>query len=515
MGTGELCRIRLATLVSGTKYTCIVERGSSGTTAASQSAGAISCLGRLSVTSLSQLGSQIIEVVTSNCSYVTSGINSSSANHNLKTGLKFTFPSSCPSSVAFTDSTESGNVPYYSYCVMVTGPTTFAVALNGGSAGSTLSTSYALDPTSITFDDAYPGTGFPFDLIAMVNASLPGSPIHVNMPPMASDSLVYDYANKVKTYFPSGRKVYVEIMDEPWNYDEGSVVLTSFMGTLCGYSDAFEWWVVRTGQVRAIWRTVFGDRADEIYVMLNTGISFPGNTNDWLNTLAIRHNVVIDCITIAPYINCDTGPASVTAWNNSASIAQMIDLWVHDLYCAVAANGTNAAYDISVQAHLSYIATYNASTLMQDAGVTCLLYGYEGGYTDGAPVSSNYAIQLSHDMPNHPNWRIIEQDFYAIIQKYFVDMCIFQYSAYHGDVGTAANWSVYQGPGQLPGKGDGSDGRTDNRLWFCTPGFETAGYYAPTATNTQDANVVSGARPGFPGLDATGEGQEEEALRAL
>ena len=172
MGTGELCRIILATFVSGTTYTCLVERGSSGTTAASQSAGTISCLGRIHVTSLGQLGNQLIEVVCSNCSYQTIYFSSNSSNHNFKTGTYVSLPVNVPNPVYFTDGTSSQATPYYSYFILVTGPTTFVMVLANGTGPGTLGpstaypdapSSYTLDPTSVQYTYIAPDIGYPVD----------------------------------------------------------------------------------------------------------------------------------------------------------------------------------------------------------------------------------------------------------------------------------------------------------------------------------------------------------------
>ena len=128
MGSGEKCRIQLATFVSGSTYTCIVERGSSGTTAAVQNAGTISCLGRLTLTSSSQLGGQILEVVTSGCSYWIDsvGISYSGPNHNLKTGIEPVFSGGPYPTMTFTDSSQV-NLSGFGLNIAVTGPTTFVV----------------------------------------------------------------------------------------------------------------------------------------------------------------------------------------------------------------------------------------------------------------------------------------------------------------------------------------------------------------------------------------------------
>ena len=465
----EKMRIRS---VAGTSnpYTVTVERGSSGTTAAAQSAGTISCLNRLSVTSLSQIGSQLIEVVTS-------------SNHNLKTGLVSCFQNgSYPSTLYFTDGSSNSNVALYTYPALVTGPTTFVHNLRGGTgSGATLGpstaypaapSSYTLNPASETYQNFLPGVGFPPEFIAKVTGSCPGCNIHVNIPAVASDSYVYDVANKIKNNFPAGRKVYLELGDEFWNYGQYQIYFADLLSKLCGYSDGFEWYVIRTGQIRTIFRTVFGNRAGEVLVMINSQWSNPNNGQDMLN-LAVANDVTIDISAVGAYINPDTGTASVTAWNDSATIPQIVDLWVHDLYY----NTTQFSSFLAGQQ--SNIGSYNSAT-----GGTCSLYGYEGGFSAGTANNANNATTLSHDMPYDPKWLIIEQDFYALLQRSgFVDFCITDYSLYYF---YNSNWGNYHWPSQPFGRGDGSDGKANNRLCLATPGFE---YTKATTTNQDQQNV--------------------------
>ena len=316
----------------------------------------------------------------------------------------------------------------------------------------------------------------------MVIGSIAGANIHIGMPPVASDSYVYDVATKLKNNFPAGRKVYVELSDEPWNFGQGLYYYLRFMKNLNSYSDLFAWYVIRVGQIRALFRQAFGSRANEIHVMINNQWSSPNNGYDMLN-LAISYGVTIDAYAVAPYLDPDTGAASVAAWNNSATIAQMCDLWIHDQYYKT--YGTIPVFSGSPThspgtCHLANIAAYNTAT-----GGNCYLIGYEGGFETGTP--GNNQTTLGRDMTYHPNWRIIEQDFYALLQlSGYMDIAI---NDWCGPLSPPSDYAYYHSPHQLFGKGDGSDGKADNRLWFCTPGFIIN--YAPTITNTQDLNTVS------------------------
>ena len=265
----------------------------------------------------------------------------------------------------------------------------------------------------------------------------------------------------------------MELGDEWWNSAQSAYYIGRTFQALCGYSDIYEWYVIRTGQIRTIFRTVFGSRASEIHAVLNTMWANPGNGSGMLN-LAIANNVTIDAYGVAPYIDPDNSAASVAAWNNSASIQQMIDLWVHDLYYKI------TGFSSFFTQHWNNINKYNIAT-----GGACFLYGYEGGFETGAPTGANNRTTLSHDLPYDPNWLIIEQDVYALFQTAgFVDLNIYSFDIY--DVG-ANNWGLYHSPYQPYGKGDGSDGKANNRHCLATPGLT----WSKAATTNQDQQNVS------------------------
>ena len=467
MPSGELCRIRS---VSGTSspYTVTVERGSSGTIPAVQSAGTISCLNRISITSLAQLGTQVFEVVTQ-------------AKHNLKSGIFSTFGGTGTYPTMYFTNGSSYNASNSGYAVMVTGPTTYVVNTRGpvGTIGPSTAypaapTSYALSPPSAyNCTITMPSSGFPPEVPAIVTGSFDRCNLQVNIPCNASDSYCYNVATRILNNFPAGRKVYVELGDEFWNGGQSEIYFAQVIQKLCGYSDIYKWVVIRTGQIRTIFRTVFGARASEIKAVFGGWFNDPSTGADALN-LAIANGVTIDAYGVAPYIDPENNAASIAAWNNSATIQQMIDLWIHDLYY------NKNGYSAFVASHQANIASYNAAT-----GGSCVLYGYEGGYETGVPSGANQVTKLTRDIAYDPNWRIIEQDMYALFQQSgFADLNLYSYSIYYVPPN---NWGLYHSPYQQPGRGDGSDGKANNRLCLATPGYT----HSKAATTNQDQQNVS------------------------
>lgn len=467
---GEKCRIRT---VSGTSspFSVFVERGSSGTTPTAQSSGTIQCNGRVAITSLSQFtadgnqNAQLTEVVCA-------------ANHNLKTGTKCGFGYGSFPTLYFTDGSSGGvtGTP-----IVVTGPTTFVINTRNGNGTLGPSSAYPSAPTSYTLSGCgwywtVPDTGFPPDFIAQTTGYFPGCNLHVNMPLCATDSYVYNFATIIKNNFPAGRKVYVELADEFWNGGQDELYQAyCFMG-FRGDTDIYTWQVLRTGQIRTIFRNVFGSRANEVMGALGGWYSATGQTQDLLN-LCRSNSVTIDALMVAPYLGLGNDAATIAACNN-ANIQQNIDIWIHDVYC-----NQGGLFPLSATV-MAQIAAYNAAT-----GANCVMHGYEGGYQTGPSASSNYPMQMTRDMPLDPNWRIIEKDMYAAFQSCgFANLNLYSFSIYYDNTN---DWGLYHWIYQQPGKGDGSDGLFNNRLCVATPGYDGPLDFTKSSTTNQDANTVS------------------------
>src|SRR5262249_40280859 len=86
------------------------------------------------------------------------------------------------------------------------------------------------------------------------------------------------------------------------------------------------------------------------------------------------------------------------------------------------------------------------------------------------------------DLMYNPNFRVAQMDFYGQLQKYgFADFHSFYFSG--GAADANSNFPYYHSIQQLPVKGDGSDGKTDNLLTLAVPG-KTHSKSAPTSLDT-------------------------------
>ena len=245
-----------------------------------------------------------------------------SAPHGLKGGQNFNYAGSYPG-MTCTDGSAVASPSYWNRPVWPTGPNTFAlIAPATTSTCVTLgpSTAYPSAPTSYTLSGCQihyvnPPANLPFELPGIVTSGL-NCNLHLNLPMLASDSLVYAVAAKVLANTTAGRRVYVELCDEPWNFVESVSLQTYYLGRFNSTSwDYYQWYVIRAGQIGNIFRTVFGSRSGEIYLMLNSQTSVPSNGADMVR-LATANNVIFNAYAINTYYGSDSDTASVAYCNS-------------------------------------------------------------------------------------------------------------------------------------------------------------------------------------------------------
>ena len=202
-----------------------VERGSSGTIAATHSAGATVTIGnRWAWTSFGNLGgngTQIVELVTS-------------APHLLKAGQTIDWNGTFPTMVM----TDSRDLSLTTAPIWPTGPSSFVMLLylDGGTLQATLSTTYTLNPSTNTYTNSLPPAGPPYEYTGILTSQI-GCNHHTCLPMLASDSYVYAVANKLLANITPGRRVYVELADEPWNNDI-ITTQTSLFGSFNGFGQS-------------------------------------------------------------------------------------------------------------------------------------------------------------------------------------------------------------------------------------------------------------------------------------
>ena len=452
--------------LSGTS-TLTVFRAACGTAAAIHASGApITIISkRWAWTSLSQLvgaNPQCVEFVCAE-------------PHGLNDQISVSFGSGWPTLTCVDGTTVPVNGSGASnegvYGPWITGPNTFYAAFTRATGvATTLSAPSGAVSIPVTWNPSG-GNGFPTEFVALTSGQFAGCDLHYNIPLMASDAYVWDVAIKIRDNFPAGRRVYVELSDEPWNsWPAGAYFTNIVLSYQAGVPNSNYYVVTRTGQIRSIFRTVFGARANEVYAYLNCQEGNPGvwvtpTTSSYTSTLgyAAALGVPIDACGMAPYIGSSSDSVTVASWNGSATIQQMVDLLIHDVMCGVSTNANPVAW----AAWVALIKDYTAYT-----GNPCVFHGYEGGLT-GIAGSINNAPNLVLDVLHDPLIEIIEQDTYFLMQQYYSTVCMYSYDIYPSG---SASWGVYGSIYQPHGKGDGvtpaSDGNVyTNRNYCVTPGF--------------------------------------------
>ena len=481
------------------------------TLAVHSSGASITCYNRytLSGLPLSQPNSQWVEFV-------------SAAPHGFKAGQLFEYVNGSVPTMTCTDGTviPSGNWPGSDgAAVWPTGPLTFAMIFGNSNATSVTlgpSTAYPSAPTSYSLSDftinyGVSPPGYPHEAAAIATGAIPGSNIWINLPLLCSDNFCYNAAIKLANNFPSGRKVYIELSDEPWNWGSTIFYQVGRFDQFLGYSEQNAWYAIRSGQIRTIFRTVFGfgingHVANEIYQVANVWMVYAANQP--MLSVAQQYNVIIDAYAVAPYISVtettQSIPINVAAWG-TANITQMADMFIHDVWynpqnTTEYVGPTNGSVSGT---HWAYIAGYNewlATNYPEER--PCILVGYEAGYGNGAPNEcvtcssgvndgmcgngyGNICPALNRDISYDPVWRIYEKDFYALMQILgFTDVNIQSIITYYF---YQSVWDMQTWGWQPHGKGDGSDGKANNRHCLCTPGYPAS----KASTTNQDAQNLS------------------------
>jgi hypothetical protein len=94
-------------------------------------------------------------------------------------------------------------------------------------------------------------------------------------------------------------------------------------------------------------------------------------------------------------------------------------------------------------------------------------------------------IELARDLVYHPNYRLVEKEYYAIFQRGGYDVaCLQSLDKFY--FGYIQHWGMYHGEQQPPGLGDGTDGKANNLACLAAPGSGQK-----SATVNQDKNNVS------------------------
>jgi hypothetical protein len=345
----------------------------------------------------------------------------------------------------------------------------------------------------------------PYEVCAGVAAAASNCSGWYNLPIHVADDAAKLAATKVLSQTPRGRPVYLELSNEPWGFAQASTfdTLMSFVtagstGLLKGQNAA--WYTFRAGQVRQIWSQIWqaaGRPDSDIILVLGSQMFGPNVTQAYIqaaNTWNAAHPtqpIPVGMIAVADYITIQNGPASISSLQGPAMFAT-------DKRSHAAANPTQfaqyVANPLSVASYFDWLRYQRKYTMQLESliaqhkaaiaayvpppGYGMPLFGaYEGGTQNyvrvtisdfqavRASASLYYAAQ--HDIFYHPLIRGLELAELQWGQEHGFNLVVpFQLSS---PPGWGIWWSFAGHGGQLPGRGDGSDGKAINK--FCTTAF--------------------------------------------
>ena len=302
-----------------------------------------------------------------------------------------------------------------------------------------------------------------------------------------------------------GGTIIVELADEPWNENSGNPL--QFLCTMHArvnqtpYNGGSTWFTLRAAQAGNIWRSVFATagRQNEIAMLLNV---VQGGYATSCNP-AVNGGVpcIFRILTQTSYSGGDNQPNTLgygayyvnqlvpqSGTNNPDYIGAICDYTWHSIAFNLAGNKSNS-YTAQLgdfpgnAANVNgYIDAYNAANATSYPHVYD--YYYEGDMDSGAPGllptnsldtwtdtygNSGPAYTVTHDWFYDPTMFWYQQAFYALMQQAgFAGGCAYtlDYGYYYN-----AAWTYTESTAQWPGRGDGSDGLANNRLYRATPGL--------------------------------------------
>jgi hypothetical protein len=292
---------------------------------------------------------------------------------------------------------------------------------------------------------------------------------------------------------PAGRPFRVEYTNERfngklpfWQYwymeEAGRAINHASPGTFTAGSEKDEYYAYRAGQLaglaRAAWIAAGRDPA-EVKLVLGSQSAAPAQTTVAVNA-AVKLGVVPDEVCIAPYFN--GGPVTDPQWTSIADLDVLGDgteLWTR--YSGGVASTTAQ--------HLSNLrAAFPAANLV----------GYEASSNGPFGVSvPNYA-QITQNCNKHPAayyWTLESfrqyQDAGLSLVMNFECGGSPSGDAFGLGIQSGSPWQDFNTWNGVPGKGDGSDGKNDNRADFTR--IDLAVY--PRAQARNDWNALLPAPP--------------------
>lgn len=318
-------------------------------------------------------------------------------------------------------------------------------------------------------------------------ANTVGADLWLSLSYNATDSCVQSLADLVAQRLAAGHKFYFEYDNEDWNFGFFGWHYMACNARSHGFGGWSDYYTYRAGQIHALALSAFQAnspaRGDDLVRVFGAQGSWAGGSTQYIAAFAAAHSIPIDVIAVAPYfensVSPDVGPGggewSLATAYDACDADQIMDLG--ELFIQY------GGYEHDIKDHYQYV---GPSTPFPNTRVVC----YEGGPEKGLPataLSDGVMTERYEIWARHPRMRGIMLYFLQMLQDNGCDLFnnflvsdAAQFATQH------ANWNAYYTWNMKPGKGDGSDGLGDNRL-----------FAAPAAVPFQDYNrlvsVVGGA----------------------
>ncbi|MDV3001297.1 MAG: hypothetical protein N5P05_002903 [Chroococcopsis gigantea SAG 12.99] len=209
-----------------------------------------------------------------------------------------------------------------------------------------------------------------------------------NMPHMADDDYVRNFAQYVKNNLAPNKKIYIEYSNEAWNPGFSQTPWVNAQARAAGINGN-QWFALRSAQVSKIWKDVFGAQSDQIVGVLGAQASNLGPTSTAIKYLKNTGNFsAINAVAIAPYFGGYLGDPRYASQVQNLTLDDLFDELTQG---GVIKNSTGGAAVAGGALQLSYSNMQNYATLASQNNLQLLAYeggqhlvGYQGAENNNA-----------------------------------------------------------------------------------------------------------------------------------
>lgn len=305
-------------------------------------------------------------------------------------------------------------------------------------------------------------------------ASIPDCDLWLNIPYMMNAAGVQAMVQDVFSALPRGRKVFLELGNEPWNFYFQTYETYAHIArgmALYGnletnwYKVHIDHWLVMVDAAKATATAM--NRLDDLLPLLSSWFvnsSVTTNYCSYLNTLGRMSE--LKYLAIAPYLRLqsifsrNTGLEGSPDWKAITEAGQIYDYANEQLTYGGFDSGTTTKVSDHIQNHRALLDAAGASHVK--------LAVYESSINHVQSVTSEHITSF---LPMYTTCHPRARNFYARHMQLCQDAGIEVYCDFilgHPYYGHYLEykynlWSKYASLGQYPGVGDGSDGKYDNR----------------------------------------------------